>query len=236
MMKFQAALRYEMARMLKALGALVATAVALMGAVTFVSHAFGLYYLSFGSMYSFAVLFLVFWTAIAFGRDSRFFLQSGLARRQVFAVFAAVAAAEALAFALIDGVLSLALPDFWAVQSWVLGKFDGYSAALLAHVLLLNLAAAFSALAVAALQKRIGSGWTALLVFVLAMTVFSGVPALFSLFPGGTESLGAFVAAFIGSPYAPEPSRAFAPVAVYATTAVAMVAATWALMRRAEVR
>ena len=93
----------------------------------------------------------------------------------------------------------------------------------------------FSAFAVAAVQRRVGTGWTMALLICLFMLVFIGLPSVFSLFPGGTEALGAFALSLMGSPYAPEWGRVV-PVATFAAVAAVGAAVAWALMRRAEAR
>lgn len=235
MTKFEAGLRYEMGKMLKALGLFVAGIAVLMAAIRLTALAFGFCFVYFNGTYSFALVFLVVWLLAVFERDAALLAQSGLARRQAFSVLALTIAAAALVFALADGALSLAVPGFWSDHSLVLGASDGYTAALFGHVLLLNMAVAFFAFAVAAVQRRVGTGWTVALMVCLFTMVFVGLPSVFSLFPGGAEALSAYMLSLTGSPHAPEWGRAV-PAATFAAVAVAAAAVAWALMRRFEVR
>lgn len=235
MTKFQAGVRYEMKKLLRALCLFVAGMAAALGALWLISWAGWFGIVSFGNLYSFVLLFLAFWLPIAFGRDAGLFLQSGLTRRQAFAIFALVAVVESLAFAIADGALSLATPLFWRWQSPVLGPTGVYTGALFAQVLLLNLTVAFSGLAVAALQKRVGTRWTVAIALSLFTVVFAGLPALFSLFPGGTEAFAAFVLSVASSPDAPEGTDALR-VIFFAVAPVVATAITWALVRRTEAR
>ncbi len=168
------------------------------------------------------LLFFVCWTAIAFGKDAGLFLQSGLTRREMFVIFSLAVVVEAFGFALLDAVMSLAVPGFWVEQSLFLRMTGSYTIALFVQVFLLNLAVASCTLVVKVLQRRVGTGWTVVLLIGLYALATVVLPGFFMLVPGGIEAYGRFVAALMWSPFAP------------AIPVVLSLALTWALLRRAN--
>lgn len=230
MTKFEAGVRYEIRKLLKHIGLFIAGVAIFLGAIQLTFFPFtGV--AGFGSVGSngagsFAFLFLIFWTAIAFGSDAGFFLQSGLTRREVFVIFVLAVATEAFVFAFLDVVLSLTLSGIRSGQPFSLSA-SLYAVTVLIQAFLLNLAVAFCSLAVTVLKRRIGAGWTTVLVLGIFLLATVGLPALLSLFIGGTEAYGRFVAALMGSPYASELHTVF-----YLVVALASSALTWLLLRR----
>lgn len=227
MTKFQAGVCYEMQKLLKHAVFFIVGAAAFMGVIQLVFRAFGSEFVRFGGVGSFAFFFIVFWTAIAFGKDTGFFLQSGLTRREVFKIFVLAVVVEALVFALLDAVLSLAVPGFWVEQSFFLRMAGSYSAALFLQVFLLNLAVASCTLAVNALQRRVGTGWTVAFLIGLYALATVVLPAFFFLFPGGIEAYGGFMAALMWSPYVPA-----MPFVFYLIVALASTLFTGVLLHR----
>lgn len=233
MTKFEAGVRYEMRKLLKHILFSIVGVVVFVGAIQVISLPFtgfaGFGSVGFGGSYAFAFLFIVFWTAIAFGKDAGLFLQSGLARRELFAIFVLAVVVEALAFALLDAVMSLAVPGFWIEQSLFLRMAGSYTAALFVQVFLLNLAVASCSLVLSALQRRVGTGWTVALLIGLYVLATVVLPGFFLLVPGGIEAYGRFLAVLMWSPYAPGMPFVFCLIVALACSAL-----TWALLRRAN--
>lgn len=233
MTKFKVGLRYELQKLLKHIVLFIVGAVAFLVVIQLMflplTGLEGFGSISYSGSYAFTFLFLVFWTAIAFGKDTGLFLQSGFTRREMFLIFVAAVVVEALVFALLDAIMSLAVPDYWRSQSFFLNMAGTYSAALFFQVTLLNLAVASCTLVVTALQRRVGTGWTVACLIALYVFMAVGLPALFSLIPGGIEAYGTFLAGLMWSPFAPS-----LPFVFYFAVAVVTLALTWLLLRRAN--
>lgn len=231
MTKFKAGLRYELQKLLKHIVLFIVGAVAFLVVIQLMFLPFtgleGFGSISFSGSYAFTFLFLVFWTAIAFGKDAGLFLQSGFTRRELFLIFAVAVVVEALVFALLDAALSLAVPDYWRSQSFFLNMAGTYSAALFLQIALLNLAVASCTLVVTALQRRIGTGWTATVLIGLYALVTLILPLFFFSLPGGGEAWSGFVKALMWSPFAQGQ-----PIVFYLILMLASAALTWLLLRR----
>ncbi|BAK44876.1 hypothetical protein [Eggerthella sp. YY7918] len=231
MTKLEAGMRYEMQKLLKHIAFFIVGAVAFVGAIQViflpVTGFEGFGSVGFSGAYTFVFLFLVFWTAIAFGKDAGLFLQSGFTRRELFVVFVVAVVAEALVFALLDAMLSLAVPGFWREQSFFLRIAGSYTAALFVQIFLLNLAVASCTLVVTALQRRIGTGWTATILIGLYVFVALILPVFFFSLPGGGEAWSGFVMALMWSPF--EQGQ---PIVFYLILVLVSASLTWFLLRR----
>lgn len=229
MTKLEMGIRYETKKLLKHLALFIAGVVVFLGAIQVIFLLAGAGLVDFGGSYSFAFFFLIFWTAIVFGKDAGLFLQSGFTRRELFVVFVLAVVVETLVLALLDAVLSLLAPGFWLDQSLFLRMAGSYTAVLFIRVFLLNLAVASCTLVVTMLRLRVGTGWTVAFLVGLYLLVAVGLPYLFGLIPGGIEAYSMFMVALVGSSHASAISLAF-----YLAIALISAALTWVLLRRAN--
>lgn len=228
MTKFKAAMYYEIKKLLKQSALFVMGVALALVEIELVFRALGYDSVGFSGVDSLIILFLIFWTVITFGKDAGFFLQSGLTRRAVFAIFAVTVVAEAFLFALLSVVLALVMQGLWPGHS--LSHTTGFFLlTVFFQMFVMNLAVASCALTLTVLKRRIGMGWTVVLVIGLFMFVTIGFPSLCTHFLGGVEAYGTFLAALMNSPYAPA-----MPFAFYLIVALATLALTWALLRRAN--
>ncbi|HIW77107.1 MULTISPECIES: hypothetical protein [Gordonibacter] len=228
MTKFKVAVRYVLKKLLKQSALFVVCTAIGLAALQLLFSVLGYGFVSFSGVDSFIIIFLIFWTVITFGKDAGFFLQSGLTRWEMFLIFALAVVAEAFLFALLSVVLALVMQGLWPGHS-LLYTTGSFVLTVFIQVFLLNFAVASCALAATVLQRRIGTGWTAVVVIGLFFFVTIGLPALFSLFIGGIEAYGTFMASLMGSPYAPA-----LPAVLYLVVSLAALALTWLLLRRAN--
>lgn len=229
MTKIKVGMRYELCKLLKTIGIYLLGAAIVLLAIQLIFQAIGFESVGYSGVDPLIYIFLMFWTVIVFGKDAGFLLQSGLTRREVFLIFLVAVAVEALVFSLLSVMLSLILSSIWPEQFLFLRMTGSSALTVLVQLFLLYLAVTSCSFAVTVLERRIGTGWTAMVVIGLFFFISMGLPALLSLMLGGMDAYGNFITALMDSPNI---SVMFS--ALYLVVSLATLALTWLLLRRAN--